>query len=379
MRKYGTITPMFWTRGSGRELRGDAPAQVLALYLMTCPASSMCGIYYLPSIIMAHETGLPHDVVTRSLERLATLDIAHHDPLADMVWVPGLAHWQIGPELKVSDNRRWPLLEELDKVGKHPFLDAFYERYSDSYHLSDTTRRKQQAKGRSGAKPDGGVQLPLTPPLPPGVDKGFSRMRAHALQDQEQDQEQDQDRAPPGPLPGNRRGRAPRTVIPADWQPTADLAADVRAKNLDLDAVVSDFVGFWRNDGKLGADWNAAFRNNIAKIMRTDYLRDRFTLPEPAKPIGPRPHTNLHGPPAAPPIDLVGRMRELADQQKPKLLRDDGKFDADAELTRLHRRRVDAAKASLAGGQPDDGPAVARNATANVVPEPGQHKTAGKG
>ena len=44
MRDYAKIRPVFWTRGTGKKLRGDPEAQVVALYLMSAPLSHMTGL-----------------------------------------------------------------------------------------------------------------------------------------------------------------------------------------------------------------------------------------------------------------------------------------------------------------------------------------------
>jgi hypothetical protein len=76
-----------------------------------------------------------------------------------------------------------------------------------------------------------------------------------------------------------RRARLPLTFLPADWQPDPVDAEDVRAKGLDLEAVLVDFRGYWRGKGEAGADWGARFKQNTSRIMRTDWLRERLAAP----------------------------------------------------------------------------------------------------
>ncbi len=60
MRDYSKISPQFWTGRTGRLLREAGPdVQHLAIYLISCPASNLIGLYYLPLVTMSHETGLP--------------------------------------------------------------------------------------------------------------------------------------------------------------------------------------------------------------------------------------------------------------------------------------------------------------------------------
>lgn len=67
MRDYAKISPLFWTRGSGKQLRGNAHAQLVAIYLVTCPAANMIGIYYQPLVTIAHEIGLSIDETRAAL------------------------------------------------------------------------------------------------------------------------------------------------------------------------------------------------------------------------------------------------------------------------------------------------------------------------
>lgn len=76
-----------------------------------------------------------------------------------------------------------------------------------------------------------------------------------------------------------RREQLPLTFLPADWQPDPDDAADVRAKGLDLESVILDFRAYWRGKGEASADWNARFRQNTGRIMRTDWLHERLAAP----------------------------------------------------------------------------------------------------
>ncbi|MFT3789627.1 MAG: hypothetical protein QM741_00825 [Rudaea sp.] len=58
MRDYGKVSPQFWIGKTGKRLRGNLEAQIVAMYLMTAPAASMTGVYYCPLVSIAHETGL---------------------------------------------------------------------------------------------------------------------------------------------------------------------------------------------------------------------------------------------------------------------------------------------------------------------------------
>jgi hypothetical protein len=135
MRDYAKVSPLFWTRGSGKRLRGNADAQVLALYFVTCPAANMIGVYYVPLVSVAHETGLGMDRTLEALAALGAADFAHYDHDHELVWVPNMASYQIGDELKAGDKRRFAVVAEIDKLGGHRFAAAFLERYGVAYGL----------------------------------------------------------------------------------------------------------------------------------------------------------------------------------------------------------------------------------------------------
>jgi hypothetical protein len=135
MRDYGRIATTWWTRGHGRALRGDAPALAIALYLRSCPASSMIGLFYLPLVTIAHETGVALDEARAAIARLAALGCAHLDEEADLVWIPDLAWTEIGPALEPRDKRVAGIARALEQLGAHPFVDAFLARYGAAYHL----------------------------------------------------------------------------------------------------------------------------------------------------------------------------------------------------------------------------------------------------
>lgn len=281
MRDYAKLSPSFWTRGSGKRLRGDADAQVLALYLVTSPAANMIGIYYIPFVAIAHETGLGAERTTAAMSRVEASGFAFYDHDAELAWVPNMASYQIGDSVALKDNRYKGVLAEIHKAGRHRFVDLFLEKYGEAYSLPLRSPPRDPPK-------------PLTSPLE-GSGAASRRAGAGAGAGEEQEQEV-QEVAPvagePAPPPlallaaepekstkRLKRSRLPQTFMRGDWQPSAEDAADVRAKGLDLDAVVVDFRNHWLAEGKSGADWSARFRQNVNRIMRTEWLLKRFEAP----------------------------------------------------------------------------------------------------
>jgi hypothetical protein len=133
LRDYGTVASQFWVRGTGKDLRGDMEAQIVALYLMTSPHANMIGVYHLPVLYLAHETGLTPEGATKALQTLAGFDFCTYED--EWVCVHNFAANQIGEELKPEDKRVKGVMNELAKVPAGKCRDSFTSRYQDPYHL----------------------------------------------------------------------------------------------------------------------------------------------------------------------------------------------------------------------------------------------------
>lgn len=175
MRDYGRVAPTFWTRGSGKKLRGNPRAQLVALYLFTCPSSTMIGIYHLAIPTMAHETGLTVEEAERALAEVCAIGIALHDPEEELVYLPEGARYQIGERLKPGDRRVKGIASALAQFSRHPFALDFVRRYQADFCLqADTDGRGEDAPpGPSEPSPvsvndpQKGVRTPFQDPAQP--------------------------------------------------------------------------------------------------------------------------------------------------------------------------------------------------------------------
>jgi hypothetical protein len=190
MRDYGRVAPTFWTRGSGKKLRGNPKAQIVALYLFTCPTSSMIGIYHLAVPTMAHEIGLSVEDAERALADVCALDIARYDPEEELIYLPEGARYQIGERLKPGDKRVAGIRAAVARFAKHPFAADFAQRYAAEFALGVTMPRSSSP----GSDPPSARSFDdwegASDPLPESEDdppKGLGS------QDQDQDQKQVQD------------------------------------------------------------------------------------------------------------------------------------------------------------------------------------------
>ena len=194
MRDYSKVGPRFWTGETGKYLRRlGRDAQVLGLYLFTCPNSNMIGLYYLPLTTAAHETGIPVPTIEELLPRFAEAPseplespfegvFARYDGISETVFVTEMARHQVGEQLTRKDNRHKAVVRELEQYRKSPFFNNFLDRYRGCFELEDVAPSKTLARGF----------------------KGPSEPLRSQEQDQKQDQKQDQEHAQRGVGEGNK-------------------------------------------------------------------------------------------------------------------------------------------------------------------------------
>lgn len=134
MRDYGIVSPKFWIGGTGKRLRGDADAQLLAVYLMTSPHAHATGIYHCPILYMAHETGLSIEGASKALRRLIDESFCEYEEASEWIFVKNMATHQIAEQLVPKDKRIPWLRKELEKVPK-ALKNRFLSEYGVAFHL----------------------------------------------------------------------------------------------------------------------------------------------------------------------------------------------------------------------------------------------------
>jgi hypothetical protein len=202
MRDYGVVSPKFWIGETGKKLRGDRDAQVLAIYLMTGPHAISTGVYHCPKVYMAHETGLPIDDASKALQRLIEAHFCGFDEASEWVFVYQMARFQIGETVAVKDKRHKWLVREVENMPKslrHKFLSIYGFVYEIQGERDDLRAIEATSK-----------------PL---------RSQDHG-QDQEQDQDHGQDQEQSTPAGA---GSVPRGTDPPESDSIGQEAARVFA------------------------------------------------------------------------------------------------------------------------------------------------------
>jgi hypothetical protein len=168
MREYGTVSPQFWIGKTGKALRGKPEAQLLALYLMTCPHANMIGVFHCPIMYMAHETGMGSEGASKALQSLIDLGFCMYDHDTETVFVIRMAAHQVGDNLKADDNKVKGVHKEVSKIAVPSLRAAFIEFYKGAYHFTEApskplpspteppSKQLTGAGAGTGAGPEGG-------------------------------------------------------------------------------------------------------------------------------------------------------------------------------------------------------------------------------
>lgn len=168
MRDYAKVSPHFWVGKTGKQLKKNPEALMVSLYLITNPHANMLGLYYMPAMYIAHETGLTLEGALKGLQSACEAGFCAYDQDSEIVWVYEMARFQVAEELKPADNRCKGVQKDYDSLPDNPFLSAFYDKYAHAFCM--TNKR--------------GIDASFTSP---------SEAPCDPLRSQEQEQEQEQE------------------------------------------------------------------------------------------------------------------------------------------------------------------------------------------
>ena len=194
MRKYSSITPKFWIGKTGRKLRCDISAKLVAAYLLSCPNNDLTGVFYCPLCQISAETGLPLEApsvplpspfqgplkgIREALETLQREDFAIYDYESEYVFVKKMALFQIAPELKPTDKRVTGIRTAIESMPDN-FKYLFIKEYNECFNLGFKNIPSPEIQ-EFGVQTQEGDDLPSSPIEAP----------SKALRSQEQEQEQE--------------------------------------------------------------------------------------------------------------------------------------------------------------------------------------------
>ena len=168
---YRNVAATSWTGETARAVkrRGGAEGLLVMQYLMTCPYTTMLGVYRLVVGYMGAETALGDAGAAKGLRACIDAGFCSYDEESEFVFVHEFAKWQIGAELLVTDKRCKGVQAGYEALPDNPFLSAFFDRYAQSFHM---TRRRTPRAGDAPPTDLFGVisPHPVEAPSMPGAD-----------------------------------------------------------------------------------------------------------------------------------------------------------------------------------------------------------------
>jgi hypothetical protein len=169
MREYGSVSPQFWIGQTGKRLRGNVEAQIVAFYLMTSPHSNMIGVFHCPILYIAHETGLPFEATSKGLKSLMEEGFCQFDEASETVFVVNMAQYQVGSELKSNDNKILGIRKAYLSIAEPCMRKAFHDVYGEAFFLPEWVEKEAKTKAPSKPlrSPFEAPSKPLRSPLDP--------------------------------------------------------------------------------------------------------------------------------------------------------------------------------------------------------------------
>lgn len=107
---------------------------------MSCPASEMSGVFYMPKYLIEGELGIPHDELENAIKILEEADFCRfYDD--EYVFVYNMARYQIADVLSPDDNRWKSLMRDIEEMPDN-IRREFIIRYNDDFNLGYRIIRK---------------------------------------------------------------------------------------------------------------------------------------------------------------------------------------------------------------------------------------------
>lgn len=107
---------------------------------MSCPASEMSGVFYMPKYLIEGELGIPHDELESAIRILEEAGFCRfYDD--EYVFVFNMARYQIADALSPDDNRWKSLMRDIEEMPDN-IRREFIIRYNDDFNLGYRIIRK---------------------------------------------------------------------------------------------------------------------------------------------------------------------------------------------------------------------------------------------
>ena len=179
---YRTIDASFWTDPDIRALSGTD--RYLFLYFVSNPHAHVSGIYYLPRVMIEHETGLKGKALGKGIETLSKRFFVWYDLPNEVVFVRSMFRYQ-----GRGKNHDQSAAKQLNNLHKSSLVGKFLSIYPEISELLDKNK---------------GVRNPLQGGSK-GVRRGFEGGSEFPTPEQEQEREQEKEK---GSLTGPQKEKS---------------------------------------------------------------------------------------------------------------------------------------------------------------------------
>ena len=277
---YRNVANTAWTGETARAVkrRGGAEGLLVMQYLMTCPYTTMLGVYRLVVGYMGAETALGDAGAAKGLRACIDAGFCSYDEESEFVFVHEFAKWQIGAELLPTDKRCKGVQAAYEALPDNPFLAAFFTRYSQAFNM--TRRREPRAGDVLPTDLFGPVSArPSEAPSMPGADTRYQEQIPGSgtgpAQKPFPTSPAPKPAAAPTPKPATRSARAPRSDEPkptaATWNAYAtaysDRYGEAPVRNAKVNGQLAKLVD------RLGVDEAPRVAAFYVGHNRADYVR----------------------------------------------------------------------------------------------------------
>lgn len=235
---YRSIDAKFWTDPKVRELR--PLHKLLFLYLITNSHSHVSGIYYLPKVLMQHETGIPSAEIENGIDTLSRTYLCLYDTTTEVIWVRHMLRYQ-----HHGEKIRLAVASQLESLHNCLIIKEFLEEYQDidiPYRYPIDTRAPvyKEQEQEQDKEQDKEQEQKITPPS--GESRARTREESRRVKEKRR-----------------RQSRTVRLACPETYEPSPRQRQFAQEQHIDLSEEIAHFLHHHRKHGDVFVSWEDAF------------------------------------------------------------------------------------------------------------------------
>lgn len=133
---HAKVFTRFWEEIADRRMKLlGSDSLIIFLYVQTCRYANLIGVYHLPLLYIANDTGLKEKKIQEVLQNLKQLSFCTYDYEREYIWVHEMALDQIAEKLNENDKQIKDINILFHSLPPLLFLDDFYQFYKERFFL----------------------------------------------------------------------------------------------------------------------------------------------------------------------------------------------------------------------------------------------------